>query len=172
MVVNSELANSFAGSAIASSRSVGFKLDKNSLWGVYAVYAAIGTVNGFFATYLYTPIICQYVFGPLGIYVTQQQCSVAPSIFQISWNFKIFVGFFLDNLTFFGSRRRGWLLFGWTGGLVMLAFNAIMVNYFIDHHEFNSYIFSLMGMCCFYTISDVAGDGLIIELSKFEPDEK
>lgn len=153
-----------------------FELDAKFCWALYAVYAAIGTVNGFFATYLFTPIICQYIFGPLGEppngYVTQQQCTVAPSIFQISWNFKIFVGFFLDNITFFGSRRRGWLLFGWTGGLIMLAFNAIMVQSYINNHDFNSYIFSLMGMCCFYTISDVAGDGLIIELSKFEPDNK
>jgi hypothetical protein len=27
-------------------------------------------------------------------------------------------------------------------------------------------------MCCFYTFSDVAGDGLIIEISKYEPDER
>merc|ERR1712071_640744 len=28
-----------------------------------------------------------------------------------------------------------------------------------------------MAMCCFYTFSDVAGDGLIIEISKYEPDD-
>lgn len=172
MVVNSELANSFAGSAIASSRSVGFKLDKNSLWGVYAVYAAIGTVNGFFATYLQTPTICQYVFGPLNVNVQLQQCNVASTIFQMSWNFKLFFGFFLDNISFFGSRRKGWLLFGWTGGLIMLAFNAIMVEHYVEAHHFNYYLYSLMAMCVFYTFSDVAGDGLIIELSKFEPDDR
>lgn len=151
-----------------------FELDRKALWGLYAVYAAIGTVNGFFATFLTTPIICQYLFGPLGTNVSIGQCNVAPSIFQISWNFKLFVGFFLDNFSFFGSRRKGWILFGWTGGLVMLLVNALLVDGFIEHkaeHTFSKYLYSLMAMCCFYTFSDVAGDGLIIEISKYEPDD-
>lgn len=150
-------------------------INRKMVWGLYAVYAAIGTVNGFFATYLATPTICQGIFGPLGESVTISQCNVAPSVFQMSWNFKLFLGFILDNVSFFGSRRRGWILFGWTGGLVMLAFNAIMVDTFIDEKDnggFEKYLYSLMGMCCFYTFSDVAGDGLIIEVSKFEPDDR
>jgi len=129
-------------------------------------------VNGFFATYFGTPIICQGIFGPIGDGVTTAQCNVAPTIFQMSWNFKLFLGFLLDNVSFFGSRRKGWLLFGWTGGLAMLAFNAIMVDTYIKNKAFNSYLYSMMAMCCFYTFSDVAGDGLVIELSKFEPDDQ
>jgi hypothetical protein len=149
--------------------------NRKMIWGLYAVYAAIGTVNGFFATYFATPTICQGIFGPIGESVTISQCNVAPSVFQISWNFKLFLGFFLDNVSFFGSRRKGWLLFGWTGGLVMLAFNAIMVDTYIkekDNGGFEKYLYSMMAMCCFYTFSDVAGDGLIIEVSKFEPDDR
>merc|ERR1719174_1496448 len=110
---------------------------RKMIWGLYAVYAAIGTVNGFFATYFATPTICQGIFGPIGESVTISQCNVAPSVFQMSWNFKLFFGFFLDNISFFGSRRKGWLLFGWTGGLVMLAANALMVEGFIEHHEWS-----------------------------------
>lgn len=175
MVQNQELANSFVGSAVGSHKGEpadGYQIDKRALWGLYAVYAAIGTVNGFFATFLATPTICQYVFGPLGVNVQITQCNVAPSVFQMSWNFKLFFGFFLDNISFFGSRRKGWLLFGWTGGLIMLAVNAILVTGFVEHHEWSTYMYSLMGMCIFYTFSDVAGDGLIIELSKYEPDDR
>lgn len=53
----------------------------------------------------------------------------------------------------------------------MLAFNALMVEHWVKEHQFSTYLYSLMGMCIFYTFSDVAGDGLIIELSKYEPDE-
>lgn len=54
----------------------------------------------------------------------------------------------------------------------MLAFNAIMVEHYVEEHHFSYYLYSLMVMCIFYTFSDVAGDGLIIELSKFEPDDR
>lgn len=54
----------------------------------------------------------------------------------------------------------------------MLAVNAMLVSGFVEHHEWSTYMYSLMGMCIFYTFSDVAGDGLIIELSKYEPDDR
>lgn len=54
----------------------------------------------------------------------------------------------------------------------MLAFNAIMVETFIKDQRFDTYLYSLMAMCCFYTFSDVAGDGLIIEVSKFETEDQ
>lgn len=149
-----------------------FELDKKAIWGLYFCYAAIGTVNGFFATYLATPTICQYLFGPLGVNVTEGQCNVAPSIFQMSWNFKLFLGFILDNVGLLGTRRKGWLMFGWTGGLIMLVVNALTVDSYIANHDFSGYLTSLSIMCCFYTFSDVAGDGLIIEMSKYEPDDR
>lgn len=51
----------------------------------------------------------------------------------------------------------------------MLAVNACLVQTFIDHHQFEYYLYSMMVMCIFYTFSDVAGDGMIIEVSKHEP---
>jgi len=176
--VDVDLANSLTGSEAAKKALAGdgdtpvYQLDWRARVGLYAVYAAIGTVNGFFATFLATPIICQYLFGPIGEHVTIEQCNVAPSIFQMSWNFKLFLAFVLDNVSFFGSRRKGWLLFGWTGGLIMLVVNALLVDGFIENKDFTSYLYCLMGMCIFYTFSDVAGDGLIIEISKFEPEDQ
>jgi len=149
-------------------------IDRKAMWGVFCVYMAIGAVGDFFVTFLAAPTLCQYVFGPMGTaagdHTTLGQCNVAPSVFQISWNFKVFFGFFLDLVPFFTSRRKGWILFGWTGGLVMLAVNASLVDYFVENHRFDLYVKSLMAMCIFYTFSDVAADGMVVEMSKLEPD--
>lgn len=184
-MVHQELSNSFIGPDVDVKSQEGdveqggehVAIDRKIIWGLFCVYAAIGTVNGFFATYLQQPTICQYVFGPMGDgpndHTTLAQCNAAASVFQMSWNFKLFFGFFLDVFPFFGSRRKGWLLFGWTGGLIMLAVNAILVTHFVETHQFESYLYLMMTMCIFYTFSDVAGDGMIIEVSKYEkPHEK
>jgi hypothetical protein len=107
-------------------------------------------VGDFFVTFLAAPTLCQYVFGPMGNapgdHTTLGQCNVAPSVFQVSWNFKLFFGFFLDLVPFFKSRRKGWILFGWTGGLAMLAVNAFMVDSYVENHQFETYVQSLMLM--------------------------
>jgi len=144
--------------------------------GLYCVFMAIGGVGDFFVTYLTAPTLCQYVFGPMGDnpwdHVTVAQCNVASTGCQLPWLFKLFFGFFLDAVPFFGSRRKGWILFGWTGGLTMLALIAVSVEHLVETHQFGTYLYMLMGLCLCYTFSDVAGDGLAVELSKYEPDDK
>lgn len=151
-------------------------IDQKAVWGLYCVYFIIGMINGFFATFFFTPTVCQYVFGPMGIgpefHTTPAQCNVAPSVYQISWNFKLFFGIVLDLVPFMGSRRKGWMLFGWTGGLIMLGVAAVMVPHLIETHQFETYIYVMMVMCIFSTFADVAGDGMIIEISKHEPDSQ
>lgn len=151
-------------------------VDKKAVWGLYCVYFIIGMINGFFATFFVTPTVCQYVFGPMGkgpdAHTTPAQCNVAPSVYQISWNFKLFFGVVLDLVPFFGSRRKGWMLFGWTGGLFMLGVAAVLVPHLIETHQFETYIYVMMVMCIFSTFADVAGDGMIIEISKSEPDSQ
>jgi len=152
------------------------QINRRETWGVFCVYMAIGVVGDFFVSFLAGPTLCQYVFGPMGNgpgdYTTLAQCNVAPSVFQVSWNFKLFFGFFLDLVPFFNSRRKGWILFGWTGGLLMLAFIALSVDSFVENHRFDLYIKCLMIMCCCYCFSDVAADGMVVEMSKLEPDDK
>jgi len=183
VVTNRELSNSFVGPAPAdeevdASSVKGPELDRRTTWGLYSVYIIIGLINGFFATYFQQPTICQYVFGPMGKeidehhFTTQSQCNVSVSVYQISWNFKLFFGFFLDVFGFFGSRRKGWMLFGWTGGLATLAIAALTVDGFIANHEYTSYLYLMMVCCFFSTFSDVAGDGMIIEYSKREAGDK
>jgi hypothetical protein len=152
------------------------QIDRKATWGVFCVYMAIGVIGDFFVSFLAGPTLCQYVFGPMGDgpgdHTTLGQCNVAPSVFQVSWNFKLFFGFFLDLVPFFNSRRKGWILFGWTGGLLMLAFIAVFAESFVENHRFDLYINSLMVMCCCYCFSDVAADGMVVEMSKLEPDDK
>lgn len=114
-------------------------------------------------------------------FTTQAQCNVSVSVYQISWNFKLFFGFALDVFGFLGwsrstgffvSRRKGWMLFGWTGGLLTLAVAAIFVDSLIASHDYETYLM-IMVVCCFFsTFSDVAGDGMIIEYSKLERGEE
>jgi len=61
---------------------------------------------------------------------------------------------------------------GWTGGLGALAFAAIFVESFIEHHQYEAYLMVMVVCCFFSTFSDVAGDGMIIEYSKFERGEQ
>jgi hypothetical protein len=102
------------------------------------------------------------------------------------WNLKVFYGLFLDQFGFFGTRRKGWIIFGWTGGLGMLvvcgALSASLANeeprthtadgdYPSEDSNFFLYTMLLLVMCAFYIFADVAGDGMVIELSRFEPPE-
>jgi len=190
--LNTELSNSFVGAVekkpevLVDRAEIGetdveqnataYALDRKAVWGLYCVYMIIGIVNGFFATYFNTPTICQYVFGPMGDgpgdHTTAAQCNVAGTVYQMSWNFKLFFGIFLDVVPFFGSRRKGWMIFGWTGGLIMLGIVAFLVDDLVEQHQFETYLYLMMGMCVFSTFSDVAGDGMIIEMSKFETDDR
>jgi hypothetical protein len=150
-------------------------LNWKTTWGVYCCYIAIGGIADFFTTFLTAPTLCQYVFGPMGdgpgAFTTVNQCNVAPSFFSLPWNFKIFFGFFLDVVPFFGSRRKGWIIFGWTGAVVMLLVASIFAQHLIDTHQFEVYLSILTGMCFFYTFSLVAADGMVVEMSRLESDD-
>jgi len=187
MVVNAVMDTGLSGSCVVKENreslidaAVGGQskqdLDRKATWGLFCVYMAIGIVGDFFVSFLAGPTLCQYVFGPMGNapgdHTTLNQCNVAPSVFQISWNFKLFFGFFLDLVPFFNSRRKGWILFGWTGGLAMLAFNALFVESFVESHRFDLYVWSLSLMCFCYCFADVAADGMVVEMSKLEPDSR
>ncbi|CAE6952585.1 unnamed protein product [Symbiodinium sp. CCMP2592] len=117
--------------------------------------------------------ICQYVFGPLGQVgrASVQQCNISVSLTQMPWNFKIFYGLLLDQLGFCGTRRRGWIIFGWTCSLVILACMSVLAQNLADEGNFAVYMMLLVVMCFFYIFADVAGDGMTIELSKLEPPE-
>eukprot|EP00439_Symbiodinium_sp_Y106_P071502 s570_g12.t2 len=147
-------------------------VDKTAVWGLYCMYAIVGLIYGFVSNYINIPI-CQYVFGPLGRVgrASVQQCNISVSLTQMPWNFKIFYGLLLDQLGFCGTRRRGWIIFGWTCSLIILACMSVLAQNLADEGNFAVYMMLLVVMCFFYIFADVAGDGMTIELSKLEPPE-
>ena len=60
------------------------------------------------------------------------------------WNFKIFYGLLLDRMSFFGSRRKGWIIFGWSTSLAILAFMAAFAQNLADEGHFATYMMLLM----------------------------
>lgn len=178
MVRQQENSHSFVANVAAGSKSGSFiapptqQISKKAIWGLYAMYALVGLVNGFFVNFLRVPI-CFYIFGPMNAVgrSTSAQCAIATSIYQLPWNFKLFYGLFLDRVPFFGSRRKYWIIFGWTVGLLALIVLSVMTNSLVKKGSFATYTFLGTFCCFFYIISDVAGDGLTIELGKREPEE-
>lgn len=155
----------------ASAEKTNLTINSQSVMGLYCMYALVGLVNGFFFTFMNIPI-CQYTFGPMNELgrTTVQQCNIAPSLFQMPWNFKLFYGILLDRVGFMGTRRRGWIIFGWTMALIVFAVLASLAPYFEETGNFDTYVLLLMAMCAFYIFADVAGDGMTIELTKLEPE--
>jgi hypothetical protein len=193
-IAEGELQRSIIENQEDGAHSPHFELDRKAVWGLYCMYAIIGFVYGFIQNFITIPI-CYYVFGPLqypadfGTPPTRaslQQCNIGTAITTMPWNLKVFYGLFLDQCGFFGPRRKGWIIFGWAGGLAMLTLTGILSSSLANEEprktvsegafptedsNFFIYTMLLLVMCAFYIFSDVAGDGMTIELSRFEPPE-
>jgi len=136
------------------------------------MYFLIGTVNGFLVQNINTPF-CMYVFGGVdNKKVTYSQCRISSSFLQLPWSWKIFYALFLDRVAFFGSRRRGWIVFGWTVALAVQVYVALVVQSFVDSGDFFGYNCLLLASCFFYMFADVSADGLCVELSRYEPQDR
>jgi len=142
-----------------------YTIGKREVYGLCAVYFAIGTVNGFFNSFIQIPVSL-YIFKNNGALY-----NAAPNIVQMAWSFKLFVGMLIDNFPLFGSRRKNWILFGWTLGLAGLLVAAFTVHIFEEKENLFGYLMVLMGMCFCYIFSDVAVDALAVEYTKLESEE-
>jgi len=100
-----------------------------------------------------------------------QQCNVAGSIYTMPWNFKVFYALFLDRVPLLGTRRRAWINVGWAISLAMCVVLAFTADDMAAKGNFTTYTMMVFGICFFYMIADVAGDGMTIELTKFESKE-
>lgn len=157
------------------------KPSKKALWGLYAVYACVGIVNGFFASNIGGQLICMNRFGPVGADggVTNIQCQTAGNMYQLGWNLKLIIALLIDNFKLFGTRKRYWIIGGWCSALVMYVVATIMVPSFLraaDDHEartaFSNYVFMMMPVCLCYAFADVAADSMTVEYSRFEPEDE
>lgn len=142
-----------------------YRIGRREVYGLCAVYFAIGTVNGFFNSFIQIPVSL-YLFKNNG-----SLFNAAPNIVQMAWSFKLFVGILIDNFPLFGSRRKAWILFGWTLGLIALAIAGLTVHHFEENENLFGYLMVLMSMCFCYIFSDVAVDALAVEYTKLESEE-
>jgi len=71
------------------------------------------------------------------------------------------------------GRRKGWIIGGWVLSMGMLAVLSFLAPNLAkqDAKGFGPYSFLLMGVCLAFMFCDVSGDGMSMELSKFEPAE-
>jgi hypothetical protein len=126
-------------------------------------------MNGFLLQNLVKPI-CLYVFeGMRNEHVTFAQCNIAPIIYQMPWNLKLFLALILDNRPLMGSRRYSWIAFGWGAALCCLLGLALKVDELVEANDFATYNIILACSCFFYMFAEVSADGLTIELSQYEP---
>ncbi|CAE8637009.1 unnamed protein product [Polarella glacialis] len=148
------------------------EIDRRAVWGLYCSWAMVGLVYGFVGNYINIPI-CEYVFGPMDSLgrSTTAQCNIAPTITCLPWNFQVFYGLFLDRVCFFGTRRIGWIIFGWTMALIVLGVICFFVDSLVAEGDFFTYMILMMVMCSFYIFSTVASDAMTIEFGKLEPPE-
>jgi hypothetical protein len=103
---------------------------------------------------------------------TLAQCTISQTFTCLPWNFQVFYGLFLDRVGFMGTRRRGWVIFGWTAALSILAVIAFMADHLKEEGDFFTYMMMLLAMCVCYIFSTVSCDGLTIEFGKMEPPER
>lgn len=148
------------------------EIDRRAVWGLYCSWAMIGLVYGFVGNYINIPI-CEYIFGPMDTpgRTTTAQCNVAPSITCMPWNFQVFYGLILDRVGFFGTRRKGWVIFGWTMSLLTLGALAFVAEDLATHGMFFEYMLMFCIIAFFYIFATVSCDGMTIEFGKLEPPE-
>lgn len=132
----------------------------------------VGLLYGFVNNYINIPV-CEYVFGPMDSpgRTTTAQCNIAPTITCMPWNFQVFYGLVLDRVGIFGTRRVGWLKFGWTCSLILLCVLAFFADNLAREGSFFTYMLMLTSVCFFYIFATVAGDATTIEFGKLEPPE-
>jgi len=171
-VQGQEPSNDVASVAPSVDAAVVPLINQRAVWGLYCSWAMVGIMYGFVANYINIPI-CQYIFGPLGApgRATVAQCNIAPTITCIPWNFQVFYGLLLDRVGLFGTRRKGWVIFGWTMALLFLIVISALVDDLVEQGALFTYMFLLMIMCFFYIFATVGCDGMTIEFGKMEPPE-
>lgn len=148
-------------------------INPRAVYGLYCSWAIAGLMYGFVYNYINIPI-CQYVFGPMGKpgRSTVAQCNISQTITCLPWNFQVFYGLVLDRVGFFGTRRKGWILFGWTTSLGMLVVIAVLADQLVKDGALFTYMMLLLLMCVCYIFSTVSSDGMTIEFGKLEPPER
>lgn len=124
--------------------------------GLYAQYAAVGIVTGSLGI---TYNFCVYYYDG-----SSNLCSNAKSLIFLAWSFKIFYALFTDCIHPFGSRRKSYIIIGWSITLILLLILACTA----DKMTAENWIICLIFTQASILIADVPADGFCIELEKTE----
>ncbi|GAB9464424.1 Folate-biopterin transporter [Globisporangium polare] len=170
-------------SDLLPSRKGVVNLYEASHFGLLVNYACIGFLNGLFPSLVYP-------FFKLYLNMESYQVSAALMVTQLPWSYKTFFGVLSDHYPICGYRRKSYILIGWA-----ICFVALMVLAYSPHEEpyYKSgeiqrtrdtaarivgnphaplagarYLVEIMLVCIGYVISDVACDGIMVELAQHE----
>lgn len=152
-------------------------------FGLLVNYACIGFLNGLFPALVY-PLFKRY------LNMKSYQVSAATMVIQLPWSYKTFFGILSDHFPIFGYRRKSYILIGWAicfTALMALAYSphvepyykpgeihrtrdvaARVVNNPQAPHAGARYLVQIMFVCIGYVITDVACDGIMVELAQHE----
>ncbi|GLD94469.1 hypothetical protein PINS_up003080 [Pythium insidiosum] len=151
--------------------------------GLLANYACIGFLNGLLPAIIYP-------FFKLYLNMQSFQVNAAGAIIMLPWSYKTFFGILTDHYPILGYRRKSYILIGWFVcflALMILAYGPREEAYFLPGEIQRTkivalrvvqnrnapdagarYLVELMLVCLGYVITDVACDGIMVELAQHE----
>jgi hypothetical protein len=125
--------------------------------GLYAQYAAVGLIYGGNQGTMFP--FCFYVFDG-----ASNLCANGLSISSFAWSIKIVFAVITDTHRPFGMRRKPWMIFGWSGVLLVLLVLACTAH----DMSASQWLLALLFLQCFMMFSNVPADGMSVELSRME----
>ncbi|KAJ0396982.1 hypothetical protein ATCC90586_008999 [Pythium insidiosum] len=151
--------------------------------GLLVNYACIGFLNGLLPAIVYP-------FFKLYLNMEGFQVNAAGAIIMLPWSYKTFFGVLTDHYPILGYRRKSYILIGWFVcflALMVLAYGPREEPYYlpgeiqrtktvalrvVQNRDAPSagarYLVELMAVCLGYVITDVACDGIMVELAQHE----
>lgn len=165
------------------SRKGVVNLFEKSHVGLLVNYACIGFCNGLLPAMVY-PLFKLY------LHMESYQVTAATAIIMLPWSYKTFFGILTDHYPILGYRRKSYILIGWVMcfvALMVLAYGPHVKPYYEageiqrtrtaaarivkNAHAPSAgarYLVQIMLVCLGYVITDVACDGVMVELAQHE----
>ncbi|KAG6974433.1 hypothetical protein JG687_00000331 [Phytophthora cactorum] len=158
----------------------------SSRFGLLVNYACIGFLNGLLPALVYP-------FFKLYLNMDGFQVSAAAAVVRLPWSYKTLFGLLSDHFPIAGYQRKPYMLIGWAISIValtVLAYNPIEAPYYkageiqrtreinlrvVENEDAaasgGQYLLRLLVVCAGYVMTDVACDGVMVEMAQLEPIE-
>lgn len=155
-------------------------------FGLLVNYACIGFLNGLLPALVYP-------FFKLYLNMDGFQVSAAATVVRLPWSYKTLFGLLSDHFPIAGYRRKPYMLIGWVitiAALAVLAYHPVEAPYYkageiqrtravnlrvVENKDAadsgGRYLLRLLVVCAGYVMTDVACDGVMVEMAQTEPIE-